>query len=333
MSGTSSSPVPFRRVLLTGGSGFVGSWLTPALRQLLPEATLHVLTRHGEPFSQPGWTAIEANLADPKAMAQVIEGIKPDLILHLAAQSSVALSLNAEEETWRINLIGTFGLASACARFAPDVTFIQVSTAETYGASFNAGPADENTVCRPQNVYARSKFAAELMLADVLPATAQLIVVRPFNHTGPGQDRRFVLPSFAAQIAAIERGEQEPVLNVGNLSAQRDFLDVRDVVAAYTAIVSNSDKLAHRETLNIASGLAVPIELLLDKMKALATKDFEIRIDPLRMRPSETPITVGHAQKLTALTGWRPQFSIDETLATLLSYWRRHHKNGHTASP
>lgn len=327
MSGTRSSSIPFRKVLLTGGSGFVGSWLTPALRQLLPEAALHVLTRHGEAFCQPGWMAIQANLADPDAIAQVVESIKPDLILHLAAQSSVALSQNAEEETWRINLIGTFGLAAACAKFAPDVTFIQVSTAETYGASFNAGPADENTVCRPQNVYARSKFAAELMLADVLPSSARLIVVRPFNHTGPGQDRRFVLPSFAAQIAAIERGEQEPVLNVGNLSAQRDFLDVRDVVAAYTAIVSNADKFSRRETLNIASGLAVPIEVLLDKLKALATKNFEIRIDPQRMRPSEIPVTVGHAQKLTALTGWRPQFSIDETLATLLSYWRHRHAN------
>jgi GDP-4-dehydro-6-deoxy-D-mannose reductase len=311
----------FGTVLLTGGTGFVGSHLSRALAQRQPDAKLVFLCRPGEQPTQPDATFLTADLTDEASVDAAIKQVSPDLILHLAAQASVGDAIGGAEQTWRVNFCGTMWLASAVARHSPNAIFLFVSSAEVYGASFRNGPAREDTPLLPLNAYARSKAAAEAMLADVLPESTRLIIARSFNHTGAGQDERFVLPAFAAQIARIERGEQEPRLNVGNLAAEREFLDVEDVVEAYLRLLDTGG-LPQRATFNICSGEAHAISEMLDHMRARARTSFEVDVDPARLRPSEIARAVGDPSKLRNMTGWTPRHSIDDMLSRLLDHWR-----------
>ena len=197
-----------------------------------------------------------------------------------------------------------------------------VSTGEVYGSSFLNGPASETTPLSPRSVYARSKAAAETIFEDVLPPKSRLVTVRPLNHTGAGQDERFVLPSFAAQIARIEAGLVPPKLQAGNLGVERDFLDVRDVIDAYLLILAGTEALPRRAVLNVASGQARRIGDLLDVMVAASTRPFEVEIDPARFRPAEIPRAVGDAAALRRHFGWIPKHSVDELVVGLLTYWR-----------
>jgi GDP-4-dehydro-6-deoxy-D-mannose reductase len=160
------------------------------------------------------------------------------------------------------------------------------------------------------------------MLADVLARDCRLIIARPFNHTGPGQDKRFALPAFAAQIAAIEEGRQEPRVEVGNLSVERDFLDVRDVTEAYMLLVAAAAKLPSRSVFNIASGTSRSLSSLLDHLRQRSRRGFDVIVDPSRLRPADVPRAAGDASRLRELTGWRPRRPIEETLLSLLDYWR-----------
>ncbi|MEA2758128.1 MAG: GDP-4-dehydro-6-deoxy-D-mannose reductase [Methylobacteriaceae bacterium] len=311
----------FETVLLTGGTGFVGGHLSAAFSVRFPDAALVLLCRPGETPPRGSSKFVTAELTDEASVRAVIDDVRPDLVLHLAAQASVDQAIGGAEQTWRVNFCGTMWLASAVARLCPQATFLFVSSAEVYGANFRGGPVAEETPLLPLNPYARSKAAAETMLADVLPQTARLIVTRSFNHTGAGQDERFALPAFAAQIARIERGKQEPRLSVGNLSAERDFMDVEDVVDAYLRLIG-VDGVPQRATFNVASGAAHPISDMLDRLRRLAHAKFEIRTDPTRVRASDIACAVGDASKLRNMTGWSPRRSVDEMLSRLLDHWR-----------
>jgi len=311
-----------RRILLTGGTGFVGKWLSPTIAKRCAAQELYQLRRSDDKIDFPGWTPIIGDLEDSASINKAIAEVKPDLVIHLGAQSSVGSALNSAPETWEINLNGSIRLASACAIHCPATNFLLVSSSEVYGTSFQDGQATEETPPRPINAYARSKLAAEMALFDILPATARLIVARPFNHTGPGQDQRFALPTFAAQIAAIEAGRQPPILKVGNINVVRDFLDVRDVVSAYIAIINHLDSFDHRNVVNIASGQAWSIATLVDKFRSRARCDFEIKVDEDRLRPSDVPRVEGASGRLQHLTGWTARIPIEETMDSLLDYWR-----------
>jgi GDP-4-dehydro-6-deoxy-D-mannose reductase len=311
----------FGTVLLTGGTGFVGSHLSAAFWARFPGVKLVLLCRPGETPPRGHGNFLTAELTDEASIRAVIDAVRPDLVLHLAAQASVAHGIGGAEQTWRVNFCGTMGLASAVARHCPQSTFLFVSSAEVYGGNFRGEPVAEDTPLLPLNPYARSKAAAETMLADVLPQSARLIVTRSFNHTGAGQDERFALPAFAAQIARIERGEQQPRLSVGNLSAERDFMDVEDVVEAYLRLIETGG-LPQRATFNVASGEAHAISDMLDRMRALARTRFDIRTDPTRVRASDIACAVGDASKLRNMTGWAPRRSVDEMLSRLLDHWR-----------
>jgi GDP-4-dehydro-6-deoxy-D-mannose reductase len=311
----------FATVLLTGGTGFVGRHLSSALTTRLPEAKLVLLCRPGEKPQQADVQSLTAELTDEASVKVAVDEVRPDLVLHLAAQASVGEAIGTAEETWRVNFCGTMWLAAAMARVCPRATFLFVSSAEVYGANFSKKPVSEDTPPLPLNPYARAKAAAEAMLADVLPQSAQLIVARSFNHTGAGQDERFALPAFAAQIARIEKGEKEPLLSVGNLSAERDFLDVGDVVDAYLRLIETAG-LPQRATFNVASGQAHAMSDLLHRLRRLAGADFEISADPDRMRASDIPCSLGDASRLRKATGWAPRRSVDDMLSHLLEYWR-----------
>ena len=264
------------------------------------------------------------DLTDADAVDELVARERPEAVVHLAAQASVgAAQAGAAARTWAVNLGGTLNLALAVARHVPEAGVLFASSSEIYGHAFGTSPLDEDTAPEPVNAYARSKLMAELVLAQVLPPSARLVVARPFNHTGPGQREDFVLPSFAGQIARIEAGRQPPVLRVGNLDAWRDFLDVRDVAAAYVALLAAMPRLPPRFTCNIATGTARPLRGMLETLRRLARAPFAVEVDPARLRPSDIPFAAGRPDRLQAATGWAPAVSLDATLAALLEDARR----------
>jgi len=306
--------LPYRSVLVTGARGFVGRYLLSALQDRLgAEAIVHCLDRHGPEA---------VDLLDAGQVRALVARTQPDLIMHLAAQSSVGQSAGTAAATWRVNVGGTVNLAEAVADECPYATFAFSSSAEIYGSAFNRGQVDETTPPAPQSVYARTKHAAEQALADTLRPENRLIIFRPTNHSGAGQDGRFVLPAFAEQVAAIEAGQRPATMQVGSLTAERDFLDVRDVVDAYVQVLATPGGSA-RQTYNIASGHPVPIARLLDHLLELSSVPVTVESDPARMRPSEVARTEVASDRIRALTGWAPRIALHDTVRDVLEGYRR----------
>ena len=312
---------PMRRILITGAGGFVGRHALAALQASHSHGDRLLGIGRELPRHAPDGVELRAvDLLDAAALNGIVRAFAPTHVLHLAALASVAQASGSPAETWRGNIVGLLNLAEAIARGEPDATLVFASSGEVYGRSFLTGlPLTETAVPEPANAYARTKLAGEAMLGDILPAVgARLIVARPFNHIGPGQDERFVVASFASQIARIEAGLSPPVLEVGDLTAQRDFLDVADVVAAYAALIEASAELPAKSLFNVASGVARPVADLLAGLVAAARVPFEVRVSPNRLRPSEIPTASGDASALAQATGWTPRVALTEALAAIL---------------
>lgn len=311
-----ATSLPFKRILLTGGCGFVGRHLQAALLPRLG-ADAKVFLATLTPGSEQGDVEeIAFDLRDPLSIAEAVGLARPDLVIHLAAQASVAQAAGDRAMTWDVNLGGTLALAKAIARDAPDATMLFASSAALYGDAFRNGEVTEATVPQPRSVYDRTKYASEMALSDVLPDSARLIIARPSNHSGPGQDNRFVIPSLAAQIRAVDLG-QASVVKVGNLFPARDFIDVRDVIDAYLALLSVAGTLPNRSVFNIASGSLVTIEELLDRLKRIGQSGAVIEQDPQRMRADEIEKAAIDSSALRAATGWAPTRSIDDMLQAI----------------
>jgi GDP-4-dehydro-6-deoxy-D-mannose reductase len=293
------------RVLITGAGGFVGTYLRAALA------------------ASPGTTIIpsSADVTDADAIRSMITAANPDIVVHLAGIASVPQAREAPDAAFAVNLGGSLTVARAILAAAPSCLMIHIGSAECYGASFRAGlPLDEGAPLAPLNVYAATKAAADLALGAMAAESGlRLVRFRPFNHTGPGQSDAFVLPAFAAQIAAITAGRQPPVIRVGNLDAARDFLDVRDVVRAYTAAIARHADLPANAIFNLASGTPRRIGDILATMIAVSGRDITIEIDPARLRPVDIPLAVGNAEAARRILGWQPEIPFEETLRTLLT--------------
>ena len=328
----SMAPAP-RRILVTGAAGFVGRHVMAALwADLRAGEALLGAGRGGEGLPHPDFRALE--LTDRAAVRACLADFAPTHILHLAALSSVGQAAQAAAETWQANVGGLLNLAEAVAAVAPGATLVFASSGEVYGRAFLSGAAlDETAAPQPMNSYARSKWAGEQVLQDILgTGPGRLIVLRPFNHTGPGQDERFVVASFAGQIARIEAGLVPPRLEVGNLSARREFLDVRDVVAAYLAVLAAGD-VPSGSVFNVASGTPRTIASVLEDLRALARVPFEVVVAPDRLRPSEIAVAAGDAGRLRAATGWAPEIPWRETLVSVLEDARRRVRAAATRRP
>ncbi len=300
--------VPPANILITGAGGFVGTALQTALRAAWPGVTLHT-------------PDIDVRQAD--AVGAVIRQARPDSVVHLAAIASIPAARDAPDEAWQVNLFGTLNVAEAILAHAPDCQLLFASTADAYGASFRAGAAlDETAPLAPMNAYGATKAAADLALGSMAARGLRVVRLRPFNHIGTGQAPIYVVASFAHQIARIEAGLQPPVLDVGNLDTYRDFLDVRDVCAAYAACVARRHALAPGTILNIASGMARRIGDVLNDMLGLARMTADIRTDPARLRGADIPRALGNAGQAAALLGWAPSVPWRETLVEVLADWR-----------
>ncbi len=311
------------RVLITGAGGFVGNHLAAHLRQAVANAQLFGATLFKSETIHP---AISDNrLIDLKDYAQVrdlLADCRPDAVYHLAAQAFVPRSFEAPWETLENNILSQLNITRACLELNLRPRILIVSSAEIYGqVSADQLPLDENCAIRPTNPYSVSKVAQDMLgLQYHLSHGLPIMRARPFNHIGPGQNGRFVAPAFAMQIANIEEGRRRAVINVGNLTAKRDFTDVRDIVRAYRLII---EKGRPGEAYNVASGMAYSIRRLLDILLGLSEIDIEVQVDPARLRPVDVPEIRGDSAKLRRDTGWQPSLTFEETLKDVLADCRR----------
>lgn len=315
----------FQRVLVTGASGFVGRHLRGPLVELLPKAEIRLMTRPGRGPQPPPWVAGE--LTDTDGIDRLFGSFRPDLVVHLAAQASIVTSNNAPAGAWSTNVGGSIALARAVVRHTPEAMVLNVSSGDVYGKTLNAGPAKESSELRPISTYGRTKEVAESAFDDILPESARLITVRPFNHTGPGQTADFVVPAFAQQIVRILNGTLDAPLRVGNLEAERDFLDVRDVVSAYMNLIRQSNILPMRAVYNVSSGKTVKMSQILDLLLSMADRPIAVERDLNRLRASEIQRSVGDSSLIRRVTGWSDGYSLDQTLRDIYQYISRDQPN------
>ncbi|MCU1284844.1 MAG: GDP-6-deoxy-D-mannose reductase [Acidobacteriales bacterium] len=291
------------RVLIVGASGFVGQHMQDFLRSDFEVIAPHhsVDVRHRE------------------SLTEMVANARPDWVIHLAAVSSVPNSFEYPMETYEINFLGTLNLLAALRdnRFAGK--FLFVSSSQIYGLQGELEPPFlEDRPPRPVNPYAVSKLAGEALCYQWSQTEDfQIIIARPFNHIGPGQNENFVIPNFARQITEIKRGLREPVLNVGNIDVARDFTDVRDVVRAYRLLLEFG---ANGESYNVCSGVQTSIRFLIQKLLEITSVSAEIKHGKDRYRIAEQTRMVGNAEKLCRATGWTPQITLEQSLNSILEH-------------
>lgn len=311
------------RVLITGAGGFVGHHLSAHISHVEPGARLIGTTLFpSETVHAAVHDQHRIDLKDYGKARKLLADCRPDAVYHLAAQAFVPRSFEDPWETLENNIRSQLNIIAACLELEIRPRILIVGSAEIYGAvDPDQLPMNEDTAIRPTNPYSVSKVAQDMLgLQYYLSHDLPIMRARPFNHIGPGQNDRFVAPAFAKQIAAIEEGQNDAVIYVGNLEAKRDFTDVRDIVRAYQMIVA---KGRPGEAYNIASGVGHSIRHLLDTLLGLTDIEIDVRVDPSRLRPVDVPEIRGDSSKLRRDTGWQPEFTFQATLRDVLADCRQ----------
>ncbi len=314
------------RILVTGCSGFLASHL---LQRLQREASNKIFGITEVPgFTYPDVEVFQVDIRRRDDIAQMLEIIRPDVTFHLAAVANVGFAWKNPELTYDVNFMGSSNLLEALQASAPDSRLLLMSSAEVYRTKSGEALREDSPV-QCQNPYALSKMAME-MLGDLYARAFGMKVfkVRAFNFTGPGQDRKFVASDFASQVARIERGELAPVIRVGNLEAERDFSDVRDVARFVQAIAARAEG---GEVYNVCSGRTYSIRRILDILLAQARVAIRVEVDPTRFRPLDNPVLSGDPALIRRRFGLAPEIPIERTLGDLLDFWREmpHEGAGH----
>jgi GDP-4-dehydro-6-deoxy-D-mannose reductase len=289
------------RAFITGGNGFVGRHLAAHLQASGDDVTIFDLPQ---------------DITDTDEVATAMASCRPDAIYHLAALSHVGTSWDDPTHVLRVNVLGTASVLAAARREAPDATFLFVSSAEVYGAvQPDELPLTEHSDVRPSSPYAASKAAAEDVVLQAARGFAQkTIVVRPFNHVGPGQAPTFFVPAMVTRLLEAHRDGRSEV-PVGNLATRRDFTDVRDVVSAYRLLVERGTP---GETYNLATGEDCTMQSIADALVQAIDPSISLRVDPTLVRPVDVPVLRGDASKLKAATGWSPLLVWSTTLADII---------------
>ena len=312
------------RVLITGVTGFVGSHLAEYCHGLGHEIAGTMRWRSQQENLADVRDKVhlyEADLRDATAARKVVQDFRPDRIFHLAAQSFVHASWSAPAETMSTNVMCQVHLLEAVREVAPETQVQIAGSSEEYGEVHpDEVPIKETNPLRPLSPYAVSKVAQDLLAFQYFKSYGTRVVrTRAFNHEGPRRGEVFVTSSFAKQIALAEAGKAPAYLSVGNLEAQRDFTDVRDVVRAYWLTL---EKCEAGDVYNIGSGKAWRIQAVADTLIGMAKVPIEIREDPARMRPSDVPLLLADTTKFRGATGWAPEIPFEQTLQDTLDYWR-----------
>ena len=312
------------RILVTGANGFVGKHLIAALSALRSSPEIVAATYGSKAVELLNARSVSLDVTDQEQTLAVIRAAQPSHIMHLAGIAVVSHANRDMRRTWEVNAQGSLNVALAIQEGAPECRLLFCSSAQVYGGSFRSGnPLAEDAPLDPLNIYAASKAAADLLVGQMAKAGLRAIRLRPFNHTGPGQPPEFVVPSFASQIAAIEHGEQEPVMKVGNLAMRRDFLDVRDVVDAYVRAILSFDTLPNGAVFNIASGDATSLDNILNTLLAMSSKKIDVVSDLARTRPNDMPVIAGNADAARKALNWVPHHAMADTLKSVLDYYRK----------
>lgn len=305
--------------MVTGASGFVGS----ALRERLDTPRAQALHSGIAATPRIDWCppAPDLEMRDEASIRRSLEQSRPDWILHLAAQSHVPTAWSDPAGTLQVNAGGTALLLKVLAEQGFKGRLLFVSSADIYGVVPESElPITEDRLPAPRNPYASSKVAAEVLCGQWARTHGlDIVIARPFNHTGVGQRPDFALPAFAREVAAIALGRQAPRLLTGDLGVTRDFLDVRDVLDAYLALLAQGEP---GQTYNVCSGREVLLRDALQQLLDLAGVQAEVATDPARLRPAEQRRVCGSHAKLTHATGWQPRHPLRSTLSDLLQHWK-----------
>lgn len=309
------------RALVIGGGGFVGPYLVRHLHNDLGYE-VSVTKTEKEQLQLPEAKIYDCDILDKAQITKVLEMVRPDYIFHLAAQSSVSVSWKNPALTIDVNIKGGINVLDAIRELDYKPRTLLIGSGEEYGHIRQEDcPIKEDTVLRPGNIYAATK-SCQNMLGSIYASAYDMdvVMVRAFNHIGPNQTPIFVVADFCKQVAEIEKGIKEPVMYVGNLSAKRDFTDVRDVVQAYAMLVKEG---VRGETYNVGTGHALAIQEILDKIISLSTSKIEVQVAPDKLRPVDVPIIEPDISKINKCTGWEPKISLEQTLKETLEYWRK----------
>jgi GDP-4-dehydro-6-deoxy-D-mannose reductase len=308
-----------QKVLITGAAGFVGHYLTETLLE-----NHHVVGTDLNPKNpNDKMDYFPGDILDRKFITGILAKEKPEIIFHLAAKS-IAWAKDVEE-VFRINMLGTINLYESVLEgrkgsdYNPKVVFI--SSSEVYGATSDPKNITETSPLFPTKFYSASKVASDrLSYSYSQSERLNILILRPFTHTGPGQGKGFVVPDFSSQVAQLEKDPKNNVLLVGNLEPIRDYLDVRDVVAAYKIIIDKD--WVPGDCYNICSGKGIRIKEILDILLKLSSKKLVVKEDPSKFRISDNPVYIGNNKKFVDLTGWEPKIPLTTTLKDTLDYWR-----------
>jgi GDP-4-dehydro-6-deoxy-D-mannose reductase len=309
------------KCLVVGATGFVGRHVV----DVLIERGLQItgLSRHPNQCGSNPCNVVQCDLTkDVHTLEETIRQFEPDAILHLAATSFEPF---AASQPWRViqnNLLSTLNLLSMCKRLSVQATLVIVSSSAVYGHHpEHRLPLGEDQHLAPITIYGVSKVAVETLAMQHHRAYGlRIVLVRPFNLTGPGEHESFVTSAFAGQIALVEGGKQAPMLKVGNLKTTRDFTDVRDAARALVGLAQFGQP---GETYNLCSGTGLAIGDILEKLLDLSVVKITVKPDPDLMRPVEIQAQTGDPTKLQQAIGWQPRCSLDQTLSDVLHYWRK----------
>lgn len=307
--------------LIIGGAGFVGAYLIQHLKDKLNHQVA-VTKMETETISAEGVEVYDLNILVKEDIVNLFQKVRPDYIFHLAAQSSVSVSWKNPQLTIDVNIKGAVNVLEALRELDFKPRVLLIGSGEEYG-HIRSGetPIGEDNNTRPGNIYAATKVCQNLfgkIYADAYQL--DVMMVRAFNHVGPNQMPLFVVADFCKQVAEIEAGKKDAVIKVGNLSARRDFTDVRDVVRAYGLLM---EKGKAGETYNIGSGHAITIEEILQMILRNSSAKIAVEVDPQKLRPVDVPVIEADISKVTAKTGWRPEILLEKTIRETLEYWRQ----------
>lgn len=300
------------KALITGSSGFIGGHLVAELKANNYEVVKCDM--------RPSDDNVALDIMDQELIQNVLEEHKPDIIINMAGQANVGLSWKKPQLTVQLNTVGLINILEAVKAINPKIRVIAVGSSDEYGSLEERGTnVTEDIPVKPITPYAISKQAQELFAQLYVRAYGMdVCMIRLFNLGGPGQAKGYMISDFSSGIAEVEAGKRE-FMSVGNLESARDFTHVKDACRAVRLI---AEKGHVGEVYNICSGVTHKAQEVLDKLVRMAEKEIEVRRDPSRMRPSDTPVVCGNHDKLTAHTGWMAELGLDVILTDSLEYWR-----------
>jgi len=321
---------PVYRVLVTGANGFVGQWLLRALDARFGGNVEILATSRSADVLDGGRRVEPLDVADPAAVTKAISRFQPSHVVNLAGLASPNVAASNPQDALASHFGGVLNLGYAILDHVPSCALLNIGTGMSYGgtAASGDGPLTEDAPLAPLGIYDATKAAGDMAAGALALRGLRSIRFRPFNHSGPGQTTGYAVPRFANQIARIEAGLQNE-LSAGNRDAQKDFLDVRDVVDAYVLAIEKSQSLEPGVVLNISSGNPVGIQSLLDRLLAMSTcKTIAVVDNPEFMKPDAIPYLAGDSTRARQLLGWKPSRTVDQMLADVLDDCRRRVREG-----